>query len=103
VRTVAVHGGLATYLSILDDQFAYVPADIIIPGALQIGDIPDLVAALAPRPILLNGLVDGRDRLLEEGEVRALFLHENQPQVHSNISARRDGPVKLAEWFGGNL
>jgi cephalosporin-C deacetylase-like acetyl esterase len=104
VRTVAVHGGLATYLSILDDQFAYVPADVIIPGALQIGDIPDLVGALAPHPILLKGLVDGRNRLLEEGEVRSLFLHENRPLVQSHISvARRDGPGKLAEWFSTNL
>jgi hypothetical protein len=31
----------------------------IVPGVLQGGDLPDLVAALAPRPVELTGLVDG--------------------------------------------
>jgi len=35
---------------------------VIVPGILQAGDIPDLTAALAPRPVRLVGLVDGRNR-----------------------------------------
>jgi dienelactone hydrolase len=63
VQAIAVEGGLSSYRSILDDNFAYVPADAMVPGILKAGDIADVVAALVPRPVLLNNLVDGRDRL----------------------------------------
>ena len=64
VRAVAVRGGLSSYLSILEDRFAYVPKDIIVPGIVDAGDISDVVAALAPRPVLLERMVDGRNRLV---------------------------------------
>jgi pimeloyl-ACP methyl ester carboxylesterase len=67
VRSVAVRGTLASYVSVLDDQFAYVPNDAIVPGILEAGDIPDIAAALAPRPVLIERPVDGRNRLVKEG------------------------------------
>jgi hypothetical protein len=62
VRAVAVRGGLAAYISLFDDHFLYIPADAVVPGILEAGDIGDVVAALAPRPTLLESLVDGRNR-----------------------------------------
>jgi len=59
---MAVRGGLVSFLSVLEDRYCYVPLDVIVPGILQAGDIPDLTAALAPRPVRLVGLVDGRNR-----------------------------------------
>lgn len=64
VRAVAVEGGLDGYLSILEDQFAYVPADVIIPGILEAGDLADVAKALAPRAVLLENLRDGRNRVV---------------------------------------
>ncbi len=64
VRAVVVEGGLEGYLSILEDQFAYVPEDVIVPGILEAGDISDVAKALAPRPVLLENLRDGRNRLV---------------------------------------
>ncbi len=64
VRTVAVRSGLASYLSILENRFAYVPQNIIIPGILELGDLPDIAAALAPRPLLLEGTLYGRNRYM---------------------------------------
>lgn len=61
-RAVAVHRGLSSYLSVLQDRFCYVPLDVVVPAILEAGDIPDVVAALAPRAVLLEGLVDGRNR-----------------------------------------
>jgi cephalosporin-C deacetylase-like acetyl esterase len=63
VHAVAARGGLVSWLSVLRDRFCYVPEDVIIPGILETGDIADIVAALAPRAVLLEALVDGRDRL----------------------------------------
>ena len=64
VAAVATRRGLASFLSVLDDQFTYVPLDVIVPGVLETGDIPDIAAGVAPRPILIQAAVDGRNRPL---------------------------------------
>jgi hypothetical protein len=64
VRALAIEGGLESFASILEDRFAYVPSDVIIPGILQAGDLGDVVKALAPRPVLLENLRDGRNRVV---------------------------------------
>jgi dienelactone hydrolase len=68
-RAVYVRGGLVGYQSLLNSPFFYVPHDVLVPGALTAGDLPDVAAALAPRPLRLDGLVDGRNQ-----RVRAEFL-----------------------------
>ncbi len=75
VRAIAVQGGLTGFLSVLEDRFAYVPGDVIVPGILDCGDIGDVTAALAPRPVLLQELVDGRNRRVR-GQERAVRLPE---------------------------
>jgi cephalosporin-C deacetylase-like acetyl esterase len=62
VRLVYAHGGLGSYHSVLHSPFCYVPHDAVVPGALTAGDLCDVAAALAPRPLCLSGLVDGRNR-----------------------------------------
>ncbi len=65
IQAIAVRGGLASYLSLLDDSFTYVPGDIIVPGILEAGDIGDVVAALSPRSTFFESLVDGRNRRVQ--------------------------------------
>jgi hypothetical protein len=107
VRTVAVHGGLASYLSVCDDYFAYVPADVIVPGILEAGDIADVAAALVPRSVLLSGLVDGRDRLLPDVELdRELspLKRAYQGVSTSKIVIRSGGgQANVADWFRNTL
>ena len=62
---VAMRRGLASFLSVLGDRFSYVPRDVIVPGILEAGDIEDVARALAPRPVLTAGPVDGRNVALE--------------------------------------
>ena len=62
VRAVYVRGGLTGYHSLLQSPFCYVPHDVVVPGALTAGDLCDVAAALAPRPLRLEGLVDGLNR-----------------------------------------
>jgi len=103
VRAVAVRNGLVSYLSILDGRFAYVPQDIVIPGILEIGDLPDVAAALAPRPLLLEALVDGRNRSVPQ----ALLQQQLEPVINSykkmapsalSMQGEQESP-NLAEWF----
>jgi len=66
---------------VLEDRFVYVPGDTIVPGILECGDIGEVIAALAPRPILLQGLVDGRNR-----------------RVHGQERVRQ-----ISEWLNGSF
>jgi dienelactone hydrolase len=73
VGAVYVRGGLTGYEALLTSPFCYVPADVVVPGALTAGDLCDVAAALAPRPLRLEGLVDGLNRRAPVAEVvRAL-------------------------------
>ncbi len=106
VRAVAARGGLVSYLSVLEDRFCYVPQDVIIPGILETADISDIVAALAPRAVLLEGFVDGRNRQLTESEVN-LHLRPGfgtAQSIPSRLIVRESpAPTGLATWLDGQL
>lgn len=76
VQAVAIHRGLVSYLSVLNDRFAYVPADAMIPGILEVGDLDDIYASLVPRPVLLSELVDGRNRMVGKTGTPSAWLIE---------------------------
>jgi len=73
IRAIYIHGGLTSYASLLDEPFFYQPADSIIPGLLSVADLCDLVAALAPRPLLMEVLVDGCNRRASRVQVEKIF------------------------------
>ena len=72
VRAVAARGGLAGYLTVLENAFTYVSFEDIILGLLKVGDISDIVAALAPRPTLIEAAVNGRNVRVSQGEPGAV-------------------------------
>ncbi|MGI8959456.1 MAG: hypothetical protein ACR2IV_06815, partial [Bryobacteraceae bacterium] len=88
LRAVVLRGGLASFSSVLDDAFAYVPADITISGFLEIGDLTDVAATLAPTPMLLEDLIDGKNRLITAHELRA--------QIEPLLKAYLGSPANLA-------
>jgi cephalosporin-C deacetylase-like acetyl esterase len=65
VRAVYARGGLVTFRSVLHGHLALIPHDVVVPGVLAAGDLPDLVAVLAPRPVALVALVDGLNRAID--------------------------------------
>jgi len=100
VRAVVARGGLVSYLSMLQDPFCYVPQDVIVPGILETADVGDLVSALTPRAVLLEGLVDGRNRRLTATEAGAQLQAQTGPRV-----LLREGPAepRLAAWMAAQL
>ena len=86
----------------LEHNFAYVPHDVIVPEILEAGDV---AAALSPRALRLNGLVDGLDQLVPEA-----FLKQQLAPVED---AYRNTPSALAigeslssgssDWFLNHL
>lgn len=70
VQEVTVHGCLATYQSLLDSPFTYVPLDAVIPGAIAAGDLPALAAGLAPRTMRIADAVNGGNQRVEDDALR---------------------------------
>jgi hypothetical protein len=73
VRAVYLHGGLTSYASTLQSPFCYVPHDAVIPGAVSAGDLDDVAAALAPRPLRMNQMVDSLNREVSGPDLAKLF------------------------------
>jgi hypothetical protein len=73
IRAVVASGTLPGYQAVLRDRFCYFPHDAIVPGALTAGDLVDVAATLAPCPLRLARLVDGRNVLMTSDEVRQLL------------------------------
>ena len=73
VKAVLSRGCLTSYAAILDAPAFYVPHDAIVPGALEVADLPDLAGALSPMPLRLENMVDGRNRLACQEAVREVY------------------------------
>jgi dienelactone hydrolase len=106
LRTIVVRGGLIGYLSILDDAFAYVPEDVVVPRILEVGDLSDVAATLAPRPLLLEGLVDGKNRLAEEPALRSALrlVYDSYRGAANQLVVRQEARApQLSEWLAEKL
>jgi hypothetical protein len=107
VRAVTIRRGLVSYMSMLEDQFTYVPSDVAVPGILEVGDFADLASAMAPRPLLLEGLVDGRDRAVPAAVLRQQLepIFESYRQTSpANLTVHENATGSgVAEWFRAHL
>jgi dienelactone hydrolase len=73
VRAVYVHGGLAGFESVLTKYIALIPHDVVVPAALTAGDLCDVAAALAPRRVRLEGIVDGWNRTISATDLASAY------------------------------
>ncbi|MBM3839508.1 MAG: hypothetical protein FJ398_16365 [Verrucomicrobia bacterium] len=105
VRAVAASGTLAGYQAVLRDRFCYVPHDAIVPGALTAGDLNDVAAALAPRPLRLSRLIDGRNVMMMPENARALFETTRKAYAPASAQFLLQPPSEgdLATWMIGAL
>jgi hypothetical protein len=106
VRAIYGQGGLAGYQSVLQSQFCYVPHDAIVPGALTAGDLSDVAAALAPRPLRLEGLVDGVNRRVPAAVLAKTFEPATAAYRTAKVEDRlaiSESVTKPAGWIVGQL
>jgi len=73
VKAVVARRGIVGFAALLDAPMCYVPHDVIVPGILEVGDLCDVAAALAPRPLRIEAPVDGRNRALSPDEAAARY------------------------------
>jgi dienelactone hydrolase len=106
VRAVAARGGLAGYLSVLENAFSYIPTEDVILGVLKAGDIPDIAAALAPRALLLEALVNGRNIRLDDSALGRAFELTRTSYREARAPTKltlRSNAQELAGWFVAQL
>ncbi len=105
IRAVYVHGGLMSYAALLEQPFVYQPSDSMIRGLLKIADLPDIAAALAPRPLRMEELVDGCNRQVSRNQAentyhlaRAVYAQSEKPDLLS-IEIEKTSVDKISNWF----
>jgi dienelactone hydrolase len=101
-RAIYVRGGLDGFRSVLKSQFIYAPHDVIVPGALTAGDLCDVAAALAPRPVRLEGLVDGTNRRLST-EGLAKTYGPARAGEKLQLASEPSADTVAAKWLLDNL
>jgi hypothetical protein len=73
VRVVYAQNGLAGFKSVLESPFVYLPHDAVIPAWRYAGDLCDLASWLAPRPLRIEGPVDGLNRGLSADALKKTY------------------------------
>jgi hypothetical protein len=104
IAAVVVRGGLVSYHSLLDSPFCCVPHDAVVFLGKE-GDLPLAYAALSPRPLRLEGLVDGVNRRVTDkglrqalGPVRDSYARlKAEGNLHLSEAIASD--AELADWL----
>lgn len=97
IRAVVARGGLVSMRSVLESPFIYIPHDVIIPGALTAGDLSDIATALAPRPVYVDGIIDGTNRIATDTQ-----LSSDWPQLadaRSRVTLHRESNDAYVQWL----
>jgi hypothetical protein len=102
IRCVYARRGLVGYGALLDDAFCYLPHDVIVPGALAAGDLAWVATALAPRPLRLEGFVDGLNRAADARALDKAFALAQLSYIATKAEDRLtivDKEGKPAAWL----
>ena len=84
-----------SFLSVLEDRFCHIPQDVIVPGILEVTDLGEIAASIAPRPLLLEKLVDGRNK-----KVSLHIMEKEYGNNTSNLILREDAGIpSLPVWL----
>jgi len=95
ITAVATSGGLVSFVSVLEDRFCHIPQDVIVPGFLEVTDLGEIVSLIAPRPLLLEKMVDGRNK-----RVSLETMEKEYGTKRANLILREDtGDPTLPAWL----
>ena len=103
IHALAISGMLVSYHSILDHVYCYLPHDVIIPGALQAGDLCDIASAIAPTSLLITNLVDARNCLVSEAITQQTYKTTIEAYQKTPNSLTIQSKQNISDWFIQNL
>jgi hypothetical protein len=102
VQSVAAEEMLATW--VFNEEFRDIGLAYFIPRILTLADMPQLIACLAPRPVLVVNPVDGRRRRRHGGEVARLHrfarsVYERHQSLSRVAQVDAEGPAAwIQKW-----
>ncbi|MCZ6636263.1 MAG: acetylxylan esterase [bacterium] len=101
IDAILVRNTLAGFQSLFDDCYCYIPHDATVPGALNAGDLCDIAATLVPRPLRLEGLVDGRNCPVTPEAIHRIYepARNAYADVSHNLCLTPDPKNTLASWW----
>jgi hypothetical protein len=73
---------------LLNQPFFYQPIDTMILGVLSVADLCDFAAALAPRPLFLEALVNGCNRRASREQIEQIYCMARAAYAMSGKSER---------------
>jgi dienelactone hydrolase len=98
---VLLRRGLAGLSSAFAEPFLGIASDAVVPGALFAGDMAELAAAFAPRPLRIESPVDACNRLLDAAEMPGWFRAVSRAYAASprNFTVGHEIGDDGAEWL----
>jgi cephalosporin-C deacetylase-like acetyl esterase len=81
-------GGFVSFESLLVSPFCYCPHDSVVPGSMTAGELGDLAAAVAPRPLRIESLVDGLNRTATADAVTEQYARCREGYGKANAAGR---------------
>ncbi|MEX0700714.1 MAG: hypothetical protein WD069_01320 [Planctomycetales bacterium] len=106
VAAVYAAGGLGEFRSVLTNQIIFIPHDVLVPGMVNAGDLCDVAAALAPKPLQLAGLVDQLNQPLSQDAARKSYARTSaayQQAGAADAFTIADATASPADWLAARL
>lgn len=90
VRSVLLTKVIVSYMSIAQSKDYSLALDWFVPGILRHFDLPDIAAAVSPRPVWIVDSVDASGMLLPCDDVRAMYANRlsHRPSAVRNLEFR---------------
>jgi cephalosporin-C deacetylase-like acetyl esterase len=101
IKAILARGGLVSYRSVLDSPFIHVPHDALPINVFRAGDLPDVWAALAPKPLRLEGLVDGTNRRVTGEKLEKALKPVSEAYKKGGLVVKEDysSDEEIAKWI----
>ncbi|MEX0716743.1 MAG: hypothetical protein WD066_09155 [Planctomycetaceae bacterium] len=99
-------GGLGEFRSVLTNQIIFIPHDVLVPGMFDAGDLCDLAAASAPRPLRLAGIVDHLNQPLSQDAATKCYDRTATAYQQANAAdafSIAEEAVSPADWLAERL
>jgi hypothetical protein len=100
-KAVIARGGLVSYRSVLEGPFVHVPHDALPINEFRAADLPDVWAHLAPKPLRLEGLVDGTNRRVTGERLEKALKPVREAYAKGGLVVKEDytPDAELATWI----
>ncbi len=100
-KAIIARGGLVSYRSVLDSPFVHVPHDALPINVFRAGDLPDVWAHLAPKPLRLEGLVDGTNRRVSGKKLEDALKPVSEAYKKGGLVVKEEysSDAELAKWI----